>query len=97
MDNRILAPVLFLLALITLGYAVYRSSAEVITTTENGRQVVYGEPQHGLLLGLCLFAGICILAASRAMRQPSVHVRDETTTVRPGTTGGTRAATNYPH
>jgi hypothetical protein len=28
---------------------------------ENGMQVVYGEPQHGLILGLCLLAGMCIL------------------------------------
>lgn len=52
--------VLWLVAIITLAYAVYRSTGEVITVVENGRQIIYGEPQHGLILGLCIIAGVCI-------------------------------------
>ena len=54
--------VLWAFALITLSYAIYRSTAEKVTTMENGQQVVYGEPQHGLILGLCIICGLCIVA-----------------------------------
>ena len=63
MNNRVLVPVLFVIALLSLVYSIYRSTAVRMIVTENGRETVYGEPQHGLILGLCIFAGMCILAA----------------------------------
>jgi hypothetical protein len=60
MNKRTLIPVLAVVALISIAYAVYRSLPERITTVENGHEVVYGDPQHGLILGLLLLAGICI-------------------------------------
>ena len=56
-----------IVALFCLAYAIYRSTAERITVVENGQQVVYGEPQHGLVLGLCLFAGFCVVSAVALM------------------------------
>jgi len=64
MNKNIIIPILWFVALVTLLYAVYRSTALRMTVMENGRQVVYGEPQHGLILGLCIFAGICIASAT---------------------------------
>lgn len=55
--------VLLITALLSIAYAVYRSTMERITVMENGQEVVYGEPQHGLVLGLCLFAGTCVISA----------------------------------
>ena len=55
---------IMLLLILTLGslcYAIYRSTSVRITQVEGTSQVVYGEPQHGLILGLCIFAGICLL------------------------------------
>lgn len=54
---------LLIAAVVSLAYAIYRSTMERITVMENGQQVVYGEPQHGLVLGLCLFAGFCVVSA----------------------------------
>ena len=58
-----LVPILLTVSLLSLAYAIYRSTAERITSVEGGREVVYGEPQHGLILGLCIFAGMCIFSA----------------------------------
>jgi hypothetical protein len=63
MYRRILSPVLLFLALACLVYAIYRSTAEKIIVQEGNRQSTYGEPQHGLILGLCIFAGVCLAAA----------------------------------
>ena len=63
MNKRILVPVLFVVSLLTLVYAIYRSTAVRITLSENGKQTIYGEPQHGLILGLCIFSGMCIMSA----------------------------------
>ena len=63
MNKKILVPVLLVISLITLVYAIYRSTAVRMTVTENGREVIYGEPQHGLILGLCIFSGMCIMSA----------------------------------
>lgn len=63
MNKRIIILVLWIVSLLALVYAIYRSTNERITMMENGRQVVYGEPQHGLILGLCMFAGICVFSA----------------------------------
>jgi len=56
--------VLLITAVLCVGYAVYRSTGERITITETGRETIYGEPQHGITLGLCTFAGFCVLGAS---------------------------------
>jgi hypothetical protein len=61
MNRRNFIPVLLVVAVLAIAYAIYRSTTETITVLENGRQVVYGQPMHGLMLGLCIFAGICIL------------------------------------
>ncbi|MGZ3911221.1 MAG: hypothetical protein ACXVBR_14110 [Flavisolibacter sp.] len=63
MNKRIIMISLWIIALLALVYAIYRSTNERITQVENGRQVVYGEPQHGLILGLCIFAGICVFSS----------------------------------
>ena len=60
MDKRTLSLVLAIVAIGCLGYGIYRSLPERITTVENGIETVYGDPQHGLILGLLLLAGICI-------------------------------------
>ena len=62
MNKRIILPVLLVLSLFSLAYAIYRSTAQRITVLENNQEVVYGEPQHGLILGLCIFSATCLLA-----------------------------------
>ena len=74
MNNRILVPVLFVISLICIIYAIYRSIALRITINENGKQVIYGEPQHGLILGLCIFAGMCVLGAVALLLKESNNV-----------------------
>lgn len=91
--KKTLALVLFILPIFFIAYAVYRSTAVTVTTMENGRQVVYGEPQDGLTLGLFLFASVCVLSAvlllSDDWKKPS---REQPTT----TPVSNRTATNYP-
>lgn len=54
--------VLVIVAVVCLAYAIYRSTGEkFIITDVSGRQIFHNEPQHGLILGLCVFAGLCIL------------------------------------
>ena len=61
--KRALVIILFVMALALLGYAIYRSTAVRETyVTQTGREVTYGEPQHGLILGLCILAGLCIVS-----------------------------------
>lgn len=62
MNKQTIIVVLILSALASLAYAIYRSTGEKIITTQAGVQTVYGEPQHGLILGLCLLSGLCILS-----------------------------------
>ncbi len=73
MNRRIFVPILLLLAIFSLIYGIYRSTDQRITTIANGREVVTGEPQHGLILGMCLFAGACILAAARLWEDSPMH------------------------
>ena len=62
--KRALVIILWVLALALLGYAIYRSTAVRETlVTQTGREIVYGEPQHGLILGLCILAGLCIASS----------------------------------
>jgi hypothetical protein len=63
MNKRILIPTLLTISVISMAYAIYRSTSQRITLVENAQTVVYGEPQHGLVLGLCIFSGICIIGA----------------------------------
>ena len=53
---------LLLAALASVAYAIYRSTDEKTIITQGGLQTIYGEPQHGLILGLCILAGLCIVA-----------------------------------
>ena len=98
MNRRILAPILLGIALLALGYAIYRSTAETITSQEGTQQIVYGQPQHGLTLGLCIFAGMCVLGAVLSMADDRYRItRDGQSTTGTTTTTGNRVATNYPH
>ncbi|HEY0749843.1 MAG TPA: hypothetical protein VGD26_01730 [Chitinophagaceae bacterium] len=63
MSKRAFTIILLVAAVASLGYAVYRSTAEKVTLIGPTQQTVFGEPQHGLILGLCLFAGACLLGA----------------------------------
>lgn len=62
MNKQTIIVVLLLAAVSSLAYAIYRSTGEKIITTQAGVQTIYGEPQHGLVLGLCVLSGFCILA-----------------------------------
>ena len=100
MSKKTLSLVLLFLAVVSVVYAVYKATAVTMTTIETGRTVVYGQPQHGLTLGLCLFAGACVLGASLlAMddryRVGNTDVPTSSTTTTTSTTGN-RVATNYP-
>jgi hypothetical protein len=99
MNKRTLIPVLLILAVITVIYAVYKGTAVTMTTIEAGRTIVYGQPQHGLTLGLCLFAAACVLGASvlaleDRYKTTSIDGRASSTTTT--TTTGNKVATNYP-
>ena len=77
MDRRTTITVLVILMLVSIGYAVYRSTGQTITRIENGSEVVYGTPMHGLMLGLCIFAGACLLAIVMLLNKER-DVRDTT-------------------
>lgn len=100
MNKRTLIPILLLLAIIAIGYAVYKGTAVTMTTIEAGRTIVYGQPQHGLLLGLCLFAGACVLGTAILLVDDRLRITNtdgqvSSTTATTSTTGN-RVATNYP-
>jgi len=100
MNKKTMIPVLLLLAIIAIVYAVYKGSAVTMTTIETGRTIVYGQPQHGLTLGLCLFAGACILGASALLvlddRYRITNTDGSTKSTTTTSTSGNRVATNYP-
>jgi len=100
MNKRTLIPILLLLAIIAVAYAVYKASAVTMTTIETGRTIVYGQPQHGLTLGLCLFAGACILGASLLALDDRYRISNSdgqtTSSTTTTSTTGNRVATNYP-
>ena len=77
MDRRTTITVLVILMLVSIGYAVYRSTGQTITRIENGSEVVYGTPMHGLMLGLCIFAGACLMAIVMLLNKER-DVRDTT-------------------
>lgn len=100
MNKRTLIAVLLLLAIVAIGYAVYKGTAVTMTTIETGRTIVYGQPQHGLTLGLCLFAGACILGASLLALDDRFRITNtdgqSASTTTTTSTSGNRVATNYP-
>jgi len=99
MNKKTLIPALLLLAIIAIIYAVYKGTAVTMTTIETGRTVVYGQPQHGLTLGLCLFAGACVLGAALLAMDERYRVSNtdgQTTNTTTTSTSGNRVATNYP-
>jgi len=100
MNKRTLIPVLLLLAIITVGYAVYKGTAVTMTTIETGRTIVYGQPQNGLTLGLCVFAAACVLGASLLAMDDRYRVANSdgqtTSSTTTTSTTGNRVATNYP-
>ena len=97
MNKRTLIPVLLVLAVIAVAYAVYKATAVTMTTIETGRTVIYGQPQHGLTLGLCLFAGLCVIGAALLAMDDRYRVNsDGQTSNSSTTTSSNRIATNYP-
>jgi hypothetical protein len=98
MSKKTLSLVLLLLAVVSVIYAVYKATAVTMTTVEVGRTIVYGQPQHGLTLGLCLFAGLCVIGSALLALDDRYRV---TTDGQAGTAGTTttssnKIATNYP-
>ena len=96
MNRRTLVPVLLLFALVAIVYAVYKATEATITTVEAGRSIVYGQPQHGLTLGLGVFAGLCVLAAALLSRDEHYRVTNDGHATTTTTTSGSKVATNYP-
>lgn len=94
MNKKIYIPVFFILALISVAYAIYRSTDQRVILNGIGRQVVTGEPQHGLILGLCIFAAFCILGAVLLLLERSEDATEVHHVEKPGTVR--RTATNYP-
>jgi hypothetical protein len=98
MNKKNLMLILVLLAVVSVAYAVYKASAVTMTTIETGRTVVYGQPQHGLTLGLCLFAGLCVIGASLLALDDRYrpHTDGHAGTTGTTTTSSNKVATNYP-
>lgn len=61
MTKRTVVLLLLIAAFVAIGYAIYRSTDQRVTYTEEFKQTTTGEPQHGLIMGLCIFAGFCVL------------------------------------
>jgi hypothetical protein len=80
MNKRVVIPILLVLALASIVYAIYRSTEEKITLIAPDRQTVFGEPQHGLILGLCIFAGLCIVSLVPLLLDKREDVRNERST-----------------
>lgn len=94
MYRKVLVPVLLFLSLMSIVYAIYRSTDQQVTISGIGRQVISGEPQHGLILGLCFFAGICVLGAVLLLlnwNRTVEEIREE----KPASMAR-KTATNYP-
>ena len=62
MNRQTMIALLLIVSLASVAYAIYRSTDQKTIITQAGLQTVYGEPQHGLILGLGILAGLCILA-----------------------------------
>lgn len=96
MNKRTLIPVFLLLAVASLAYAIYKATAVTMTTIEAGRTIVYGQPQHGLTLGLCLFAGLCIIGSALLAMDDRYRVNKDGQATASTTTTSNKIATNYP-
>lgn len=97
MNKRTLAAFLILLGVIAVVYAIYKGTEVTVTAIEAGRTMVSGQPQHGLTLGLCVFAGFCVLGASLLYWDDRYHIHnDGVSTTSTTTTSGSKVATNYP-
>lgn len=97
MNKRTLAAILLLLGVVAVVYAIYKGMEITATTIEAGRTLVSGQPQHGLTLGLCVFGGFCVLAASLLYWDDRYGIHSDghhnsTAT----TTTSNKVATNYP-
>lgn len=92
MNKQTLILLLSLVAAFCLGYGIYRSLAERITTVDNGTETVYNDPQHGLILGLMIVAATCIASiiyivtrrVGVAEHNTVQHLRTEQPLVNPG-------------
>ena len=62
MKRQTMIALLLIVSLASVAYAIYRSTDQKTIITQGGLQTIYGEPQHGLILVLCILAGLCILA-----------------------------------
>jgi ABC-type amino acid transport system permease subunit len=89
-----LSIILAVLSIALIGYAIYRSTDVRQVVAGPGTETVYGEPQHGLILGLCIIAGICLLGIVLLFRDNSIAVDEVVTKEEPKTF--TRTASNYP-
>lgn len=96
MNRKTLIPVLLVVALVAIIYAVYKGTEPSITTIEAGRTVIYGQAQHGLTLGLGVFAGLCVLGAALLSRDDHYRVTGDGHATTTTTTSGSKLATNYP-
>ena len=72
MNRRTFIIILLIAAVASLGYAIYRSVEQKVILGSGIQQTVYGEPQHGLLLGLCVFAASCLIGAVLLMMEKDV-------------------------
>lgn len=96
MNKKTLVPILLLLAVASVAYAIYKGTAVTMTTLETGRTIVYGQPQHGLTLGLCLFAGLCVIGAALLALDERYRVNSDGQATSTTTTSSNKIATNYP-
>lgn len=63
MIKGILNTVLWIIAIFCIVYAVYRSTSIQEAFVQGNRELLYGTPQHGLILGLCIIAATCIMGS----------------------------------
>ena len=73
----------------------HQSSASIVSVVNAGTETVYGEPQHGLLLGMCIFAGICLLGIVLLFRDTPIEENREVNREQQPK-AFTRTPTNYP-
>lgn len=62
MNRQTIIALLLIVAIGSVAYAIYRSTADQTIITQGGIQTIYNQPQHGLILGLCILAGLALLA-----------------------------------
>lgn len=62
MNRQTIIALLLIVAIGSVAYAIYRSTADQTIITQGGIQTIYNQPQHGLILGLCILAGLALVA-----------------------------------